>query len=123
MNKRAYRVSSIAIDESLIIKHHSEATEAFNRSSLEVAKYPCISCTKFCYLRKVTEICAIKNPIEGKAWEQFLEHYESNPVVDDGLPDGYLCDYCMKKICADVLSAWCILNRLCARRNCPTQSI
>ena len=54
----------------------------------------------------------LKNPIEGKAWEQFLDHYESNPVVDDGLPDGYLCDYCMKKFHADVLPARCILNGL-----------
>ena len=62
MNKRAYHVSGVALDESLIIKHHSEAIEAFNKCSLEVAKYPCISCTKLCYLREVTEICAIKKP-------------------------------------------------------------
>ena len=39
-------------------------------------------------------------------------NYESNPVVDDGLPDGYLCDYCMKKFRADVLPVQCILNGL-----------
>ena len=49
-----------------------------------------------CFKRDVTELAACKKPIEGDAWKRLLDHYKSNPVVDDGLPTGYICDYCIK---------------------------
>ena len=75
---------------------------------------------KLCFKREVTELAACKKPIEEDAWKQLLDHYESNPVVDDGLPTGYICDYCIKKFCAGVLPARCILNGLLFE-NVPTE--
>ena len=33
-------------------------------------------------------------------------------MIDDGLPDGYLCDYCIRKFCTNELPARYILNGL-----------
>ena len=107
-----YSVSCNALDESKIKKDNSIAIKAFNTRNLQLAEYPCCSCTKLCFKREVTELAACKKPIEGEAWKQLLDHHESNPVMDDGLPTGYICDYCIKKFRAGVLPARCILNGL-----------
>ena len=107
-----FTITRDALDESQLREDNAIAINAFNARNLQLAEYPCISCMKLCFKREVTELAACKNPIEGNAWKQLLDHYESNPVVDDGLPTGYICDYCIKKFRAGVLPAWCILNGL-----------
>ena len=95
-----FTVSRDALDETKLSKDNAIAIKAFN-----------ISCMKLCFKRDVTELAACRKPIEGGAWKRLLDHYKSNPVVDNGLPTGYICDYCIK-ICAGVLPARCILNGL-----------
>ena len=105
MKRFNFTVSRDALDESKLRKDNAIAINAFNTHNLQLAEYPCISCMKLCFKREVTELAACKNPIEGDAWKQLLDHYETNPVVDDGLPTGYICDYCIKKFRAGVLPA------------------
>lgn len=83
------------LDESKIKEDNSIAINALNSRNLKLVEYLCISCTKLYFKKHVTEIDACKNPIEGEAWKQLLAHYEST-AVDDGLPTGYICDYCIK---------------------------
>ena len=61
--------------------------------------------TKLCNKVDVTAL-------KGETWDWFKEYYESNPLIDDGLPDGYLYDYCIRKFRANELTARCILNGL-----------
>ena len=112
MKRTNFTVSRDTLDESKIKKDNAIAIKAFNTRNLQLAEYPCISCTKLCFKREVTELVACKKPIEGDAWKRLLDHYESNPVVDDGLPTGYICDYYIKKFRAGLLPARCILNGL-----------
>ena len=112
MRKNQISVSHDVVDESKIKADNSIAIKAFNSRNLKLAEYPCVSCTKLCFKKDVTEIDACKHPIEGEAWNMLMAHYESNPAVDDGLPTGYVCDYCIKKFRAGVLPARCILNGL-----------
>ena len=107
-----FTVSHDALDETKLSKDSAIAIKAFNTSNLQLAEYPCISCMKLCFKRDVTELAACKKPIKGDAWKRLLDHYKSNPVVDDGLPTGYICDYCITKFRAGVLPARCILNGL-----------
>ena len=110
MKRFNFTISRDALDESQLREDNAIAINAFNARNLQLAEYPCISCMKLCFKREVTELAACKNPIEGNAWKRLLDHYESNPVVDDGLPTGCICDYCIKKFRAGVLPALCILN-------------
>ena len=104
-----FTITRDALDENQLREDNAIAINAFNARNLQLAEYPCISCMKLCFKREVTELAAC---IEGNAWKRLLDHYESNPVVDDGLPTGYICDYCIKKFRAGVLPARCILNGL-----------
>ena len=88
-----FTVSRDALDETKLSKDNAIAIKAFNTRNLQLAEYPCISCMKLCFKRDVTELAACKKPIKGDVWKR---HYKSNPVVDDGLPTGYICDYCIK---------------------------
>ena len=83
-------MSCNAFDESKIEKDNSIAIKAFNTRNLQLAEYPCISCMKLCFKREVTELTACKKPIEGEAWKRLLDHHESNPIMEDGLPTGYI---------------------------------
>ena len=103
ITKNLYHLSSWALDECMIREDIPVAIKAFNPRNLQLAKYPCISCTKLCYRGDVTEIRACKLPLAGKAWNRFKEYYDSIPVIDDGLPDRYLCDYCIRKFRANEL--------------------
>ena len=89
-------MSRDALDETKLSKDNAIAIKAFNTRNLQLAEYPYISCMKLCFKRDVTELAACKKPIEGDAWKRLLDHYKSNPVVDDSLPTGYICDYCIK---------------------------
>ena len=84
----------------------------FHERNLEHTEYPCISCAMLCFKRQCTKLDACKKPITCIVWQQFLDHYESNPPIDDGLPTGYICNYCLGKFRAGVLPARCILNGL-----------
>ena len=65
-----------------------------------------------CSNTECTKLDVCVKPITGSTWEQFLKYYESNPSIDDGLPAGYICNYCLKKFRAGLLPACCILNGL-----------
>ena len=112
LNNRKYSVSCDVVDESRIKEDHAKALTLFNERNLEHAKYPCISCKMLCYKRQCTKLDACKKPITGIVWQQFLDHYESTPPIDDGLPMGYICNYCLGKFRAGVLPARCVLNGL-----------
>ena len=107
---RKYTVSCDVLDEGKIRKDFTKAMTAFNERNLEHAKYPCISCTMLCFKQQCTKLDACKKPITDILWQQFLDHYESNPPVDYSLPMGYICNYCLGKFRAGVLPARCILN-------------
>ena len=92
-------MSRDALDETKLSIDNAIAIKAFNTRNLQLAEYPCISCMKLCFKRDVTELAACRKPIEGGAWKRLLDHYKSNPVVDNGLPTGYICDYCIKILC------------------------
>ena len=109
---RKYSVPCDALDESKIRKDFTKAMTLFHERNLEHAEYPCISCTMLCFKRQCTKLDACKKPITGIVWQQFLDHYESNPPIDDGLPTGYICNYCLGKFRAGVLPARCVLNGL-----------
>ena len=109
---RKYSVPCNALDESKIRKDFTKAMTLFNERNLEHAEYPCISCTVLCFKRQCTKLDACKKPITGILWQQLLDHYEANPPIDDGLPVGYICNYCLGKFRAGVLPPRCILNGL-----------
>ena len=109
---RKYSVPCNALDESKIKKDFTKAMTLFNERYLEHAEYPCISCTVLCFKQQCTKLDACKKPITGILWQQLLDHYEANPPIDDSLPVGYICNYCLGKFHAGVLPARCILNGL-----------
>jgi len=51
-------------------------------------------------------------PITSSVWEQFLLYLEDHSPPNDGLPEGYICKYCLEKFRSGVLSAKCIMNNL-----------
>ena len=48
-----------------------------------------------CFKRQCTKLDACIKPILEDAWQWFLAHHESAPAVNDGLPTGYICNYCL----------------------------
>ena len=111
-HNRKYSVSCDAVDESKIRKDYAKAMTLFNDRNLDNPEYPCISCTMLCFKRRCTKLGNCKKAIMGTPWQQFLDYYEANPPTDDGLPAGYICNYCLGKFRAGILPARCILNGL-----------
>ena len=67
-----------------------------------------ISCTMLCFKQWYTKLDNCKKAIMGTPWQQFLDYYEANPPTDNGLPAGYICNYCLGKFHAGILPARCI---------------
>ena len=52
------------------------------------------------------------NPVAGENWQKLLDYIDSHPGYDDGLSDGFVCNYCKGKFCQGILPARCVLNGL-----------
>ena len=111
-SKLHFGVSCETLDESKIREQYKKAISAFTKRNIEHAEYPCVSCTQLCFKRDCRQLDRLETPVTGKAWQQLMNHIESNPTIDDGLPTGYICDFCLGKFCAGLLPSRCILNGL-----------
>ena len=83
ITKNLYHLSSCAVDKCKIREDFSVAIKGFNARNLQLAKYPCISCTKLCYRGDVTEIRAVQNShLQEKLGTTLKnkEYYDSIPM-------------------------------------------
>ena len=109
---RQYDVSAEVLDEKVIFETYENAFLKFNERCLDVPKYPCISCDKLCFKRECSQVHRLHTVPSNRYWDNLFEFIESRPNVDDGLPTGNICHYCLQYFRSDKLPPRCILNNL-----------
>ena len=112
-SKSSYAVCDDGIDESKVMEEYSAAMVAFKKRCLDLPESPCMSCSKLCFRRDSVKLDSCLKPVTGDNWLRLLEYIDSHPGFDDGLPEGYICNYCIGKFREGLLPARCILNGLC----------
>ena len=86
---------------------------AFKKQCLDLPEFPCMSCSKLCFRRDSVKLDCCLKPVTSDNWQRLLEYIDSHLSFDDGLSDGYICNYCIGKFWEGLLPARCILNGLC----------
>ena len=109
---RQYDVSAQVLDEKSIYETYHEAFSKFNERCEDVAKYPCMSCDKLCFVRDCSRVDRLKVVPSNTHWKNILEFNETRPDFDDNLPNGYICNYCIGYFRSKRLPPRCILNGL-----------
>ena len=71
-----------------------------------------MSCNKLCFRRECVKLDRCGKPVTGDEWQKLLDHIANHPAPDDGLSEGYICNFCIGKFRAGVLPARCMLNGL-----------
>jgi len=111
------RLKQIKIDhhelnETEIYERHKAAYEKFSEKCLDFAKYPCISCDNLCYRRgcsHLSSLCTLPNNCE---WQALMDFNDNILDYQDGLPEGYICKYCLNYFRQGKLPPRCKLNGL-----------
>ena len=110
--KSQFTVCGDAIDESKLMEEYKDAVLAFKKRMLDLPVFPCMSCNKLCFRRECVKLESCGKPVTGEHWQRLLDYIDSHPAYDDGLSEGYICNYCIGKFRLGVLPAKCILNGL-----------
>ncbi|XP_066599998.1 uncharacterized protein [Prorops nasuta] len=112
-NAAAHRekFTEINLNEDDIKSQYFLAFKAFTKRSIDIPKWPCISCEKLSFERNVTRIKICNKTYGSKLWRKLLQHidYKENDTA-------YICQYCKSKICFNIMPPTCILNNLDARK-------
>ena len=109
---RHFPIDNQPLSETQIYEQHKAADEKFGERCLDFAKYPCISCDKLCYRRDCSHLgslCILPNSCE---WDALVDYNEHRPEHNDGLPEGFICKYCLNYFRQGKLPSRCILNGL-----------
>ena len=109
---RQYDVSTSVLNEQDIYETYKKSFSKLYETCQDVPKYPCISCDKLCYQRDCSHMDRLRIVPSNRHWENLLEFTKTRPCFDDGLPNGYICDYCLRYFRSDKLPPRCILNGL-----------
>ena len=94
-SKSSYAVYDDGIDENKVMEEYIVAIVAFKKRRLELPEFPCMSCNKFCFRRECIKLDHCLKPVTGENWQRLLDYIDSHPGFDDGLSDGYICNYCI----------------------------
>ena len=93
---RQFPIDNQPLSETQIYEQHKAAYEKFGERCLDFAKYPCIS-------------CILPNSCE---WDALIDYNEHRPEHNDGLPEGFICKYCLNYFRQGKLPPRCVLNGL-----------
>ncbi|XP_066600006.1 putative autophagy-related protein 11 [Prorops nasuta] len=109
------KFTEMNLNEDDIKSQYFLAFKAFTKRSIDIPKWPCISCEKLCFERNVTRIKICNKTYGSKLWSRLLQHldYKENDTA-------YICQYCKSKIRFNIMPPTCILNNLDAR-NVPEE--
>ena len=100
------------MSESQLYEKYKAAYEKFSECCLDFAKYPCISCDKLCYRRDCSHLDSIRILPNSSEWEALMEYNENRPEPNDGLPEHYICKYCLNYFRQGKFPPRCLLNGL-----------
>ena len=96
-NKNYFDVAEDSLDESKVMEEYKCAIIAFRKRCIDLPEFPCMSCNKLCFRRECVKIDCCMKPVAGENWQKLLDYIDSHPGYDDGLSDGFVCNYCIGK--------------------------
>ena len=109
---RQFQTDHQALNESEIYENHKAAYEKFSARCLDFAKYPCISCDKLCFRKDCSHLDSLCNLPTTCEWQSLMEYNDNRPDYHDGLPERFVCKYCLNYFRQGKLPPRCILNGL-----------
>ena len=111
-NKNYFDFAEDSLDESKVMEEYKCAMIAFRKRCIDLPEFPCMSCNKLSFRRECVKIDCCMKPVAGENWQKLLDYIDSHPGYDDGLSDGFVCNYCIGKFRQGILLARCVLNGL-----------
>ena len=109
---KQFQIEHQPLNEIQIYEQHKAGFEKFSERCLDVAKYPCISCNKLCYRRDCSHLDSLRILPNTSKWQDLMDYNENKPEYNDGLPEGFICKYCLNYFRQGNLPPRCTLNGL-----------
>ncbi|XP_065892428.1 uncharacterized protein [Dysidea avara] len=109
---RQFQIDNQPLIETQIYEQHKAAYDKFYERCLDVAKYPCISCDKLCYRRECSHLGSLRSLPNSCEWQALMDYNTRRLEYNDGLPEGFICKYCLNNFRQGKLPPRCILNSL-----------